>query len=92
MCNGKPRMDLKQGAGQDVWGLWAELRTMLGRGAVGCHWQQTFTWVLDVRVGGWGWGDPESVKTLACEAHSVPPFVHSLCLPRIVFRSIKNRV
>lgn len=90
MCNSKPRMDLKQGSGQDVWGLWAELRTMLGPGEVGCHWQQTSTWVFDVLVGGWGWGDSESVETLASESHSIPPFVHSLCFPKTVFGSIKN--
>lgn len=68
MRDSKPGMDLKQG----YVGLWAEFRTMLGPVAVGCHWQPTSTWVLDVCVG--GGGEPQSVETLACKAHSIPPF------------------
>lgn len=71
--------------------LWAELRirTMLGPVAVGCCWQQTSNWVLDVCVCVWG-GEPQCMETLVCEALSILPFVRNFCFSKTVFRSIRN--
>lgn len=84
MRDSKPGMDLKQG----YVGLWAEFRTMLGPVAVGCHWQPTSTWVLDVCVGG---GVSHKVwRHWPVRPTPYPPFVCNLCFSKTVFRSIRN--